>query len=180
MLDLGLPGHSVDEMSMGDIGVAKRMDELLLSLETEYPLRCFWVKPDAKSFDYPGRWHIGYFHANPELRQYFAITNPDGSYTEPGIQHFEAILARDTFTGQMSYDKIQATREGKAKALATRKADLRREFREKLDERLRFINNVQIAVPSKPQAIAVEKDTALLVADARGTVTDVVRPKVTV
>lgn len=145
MLDMLLPGHSVDEMAIADIGVAMKFEETLRAIDDR--LRCFWVKPDATSFDNPGRWHIGFLHGNPELNQYWVIQNDDGSYCEPQDRHLARLQAADTSRFDV-YARITQNRAEAAKARQKAFEEKRREFREKALERLDFIHGPRpISVP---------------------------------
>lgn len=159
-MDLLLPDHAVDEFDpKPDIEVARAFDRLLQSLDDK--LRCFWVKPDAKSFENPGRWHIARLHSNPELNAYWVVQNEDGSYCEPQQRHLDRLKAMDSHTRNVLEDihKLRRTRDiERHKAFMER----RREFREKLEERLDHIYNARISVPRIPGAMVQRGKGGLL------------------
>jgi hypothetical protein len=144
-MDLLIPGHAAEEFdATHDIAVARAFDEMLKTLDPR--LRCFWVKADSVNFENPGRWHVGFFHSNPELRTYFVVQDPDGSYCEPSERHFEELKRRDSWTRNAYSDieRARAQRKGRAVRAFEEK---RREFREKLLDRLGHIHDSRISVP---------------------------------
>lgn len=144
--DLLLPGHAADAIDPShDVGIARAFDAHLQELDER--LRCFWVKPDAEGFDPSGRWYVGLMHPNVELRQFWAVTNPDGSYCEPGQRHLDMLMRMDTQSGQQSWQKIQEARTTSQLAREKRREETRREFREKLTDRLDHAYNPRVAIP---------------------------------
>lgn len=177
-MDFLLPGHAVDEFDPApDIAVAKAFDDLLQTLDSR--LRCIWVKPDAESFPVGGRWYIARFHSNPELSAYWVIQGDNGEYCEPQMRHFERLQAMDTWTGRRTYQDFVDARSAKKKAQAKQFEEKRREFREKLDERLRHINDARISVPSLPKPMLIERDKTLVLPDgtAAPTIAESAKPK---
>jgi hypothetical protein len=162
-----LPDQHVDEFDpQPDIEIARAFDRLLRQIDDR--LRCFWVKTDATSFEHPGRWHIARLHPNPELCAYWVIQHDDGSYCEPQERHLERLKAMDSHTRNVLEGMRQRRRDRDA---ARRKAfdETRREFREKLLDRLDHLYNARISVPRVPGAqvtqhggglVAVEKSPA--------------------
>lgn len=174
-MDFLLPGHAVDEFDPApDITVAKAFDDLLQTLDKR--LRCIWVRENATSFANPGRWHIARFHSNPELSAYWLIQNEDGSYCEPQMRHFERLQAMDTWTGRRTYQDFVDARSAKKRKQAQAFEEKRREFREKLDERLRHIQNARISVPALPKPMVIERDKTLVLPNGSA-IKDVAKPK---
>jgi hypothetical protein len=145
-----LPGHYADEFDPNpDIAVARAFDRLLKALDDK--LFCFWVKADAVNFENPGRWHVGRLHSNPELNTYWVIQNADGSYCEPQERHLLELKRMDTHSRNVLADVEQAR---STRQLAKRKEfeETRREFREKLAERLDSLYDAHVSVPRIPGA----------------------------
>lgn len=160
MSDLQIAGHDQDEMDFAKSAeVARSFDHMLQALDPN--LRLVWVKHDAKNFSDPGRWHIVRFHPNPELVAYWVVQNPDGSYCEPTERHLERLRQMDSHTRDVMEDIRQRR---KAKAAARRKLvdERRREFREKLTERLEHIASSKISVPRAPSDLVVAKTPSIV------------------
>lgn len=158
--DFVVPGHLADEFDpMADIEVARSFNRLLQSIDDK--LFCFWVKPDAEAFDHPGRWHIGRLHSNVELNTYWVCETPEGGYREPNESDLEWLREHDSHTR----DVLAAMRERrKLKDAAKRQRfeEIRREFREKLKERLDYNYSSQILVPRRAADAPVAKHRELV------------------
>jgi hypothetical protein len=158
--DFVLPGHPADEMDFQHASeVARAFDRLLKHIDDK--LFCFWVRVDAVAFDNPGRWHIGRLHSNPELNTYWVIQTPDGGYREPAETDLEWLREHDSHTRNV----LAAIRDRRKLRDAVKARDFeetRREFREKLTERLAYNHGSAIRVPRRAADPPVPKHRELV------------------
>jgi hypothetical protein len=157
--ELVIPGHAAEEFDPNpDARIAYELNTLLRIIDDR--LRCFWVRVNATSFEYPGRWHIGRFHTNPEFNTYWVICNEDGSYCEPQERHLQRLLQYDTHA-RNRYQDIEKARSTRKAEKRKQLEDTRRRFREELLDRLEHIANGRISVP-KAVPVVVEQDKTLV------------------
>jgi hypothetical protein len=141
-----IAGHDPTEYDRAshDVALIPAYRAMLKAVDPQ--LDIIWVKPKAKNFADPGRWHVVRWHSNPELTAYWVIQNEDGSYCEPQQRHFDRLMAMDSWC-RHRYSDITRARSQEAERKRKRLEETRREFREKLDERLDHVLNGRIAVP---------------------------------
>jgi hypothetical protein len=143
--DLNIAGYNREEFEAGpDILVAAAFREHLKAIDPQ--LDCIWVKPNARNFPNPGRWHIVRWHSNPELTCYWVVQDEKGDYCEPGEFHLQRLMAIDSRT-QDRMRQIQDARNSRATKRRARVEETRREFREKLMDRLDHLANARVHIP---------------------------------
>lgn len=109
-------------------------------------LDIIWVKRKATSFPVGGRWYIVRYGEHAKAKSFWVVQDDKGRYCAPTDQHLERLQAMDSHAHGDVWKRIAATRAADKAAADKKMADTRREFREKLLERLDFNHRVQIAV----------------------------------
>lgn len=147
--DLILPGHTFDEYDsgVGELEVALSFRRQLKALDER--LTVFWAKPGSPlaAADGTGRWYIVRVHPNPELTNYWVVEDEQGNYCVPQQRHIDRLQQMDTWTGRRRYSDFELARSAKKRKKEAELAELRRELREKLEERLAHINDTRVSVP---------------------------------
>jgi hypothetical protein len=108
-------------------------------------LDIIWVKQGATNFPVAGRWYVTR-RSDEGHSCFWVIQTADGKYCPPSQQHLERLQAMDSHAHPDVWNRLRRARQEEQRAAQKRKAETRREFREKLLERLDFNNRVQIPV----------------------------------
>ncbi len=146
-LGLWVPDEARDEIERlenaeTDIDVAAAFRRRLRAVDAR--LDIIWVKRGATSFPVPGRWYITRQSEDGAASAFWVVQTEGGHYTPPTDQHFDALMARDTWGHPDVRRRILATQAEEKAAAQKKMEDSRREFREKLLEQLEFNNRVQV------------------------------------
>lgn len=111
--------------------------------EYDEDLELYRVKEQSTHPDLtPGYWFI-FRKPNYNVGRapgLWRINEPDGSYCEPRLEHFERLKEKDAWARPGLYQAYRARQDERARQGEKRNEELHREFREKLDERVRALN----------------------------------------
>ena len=128
-------------------------------------LELVWAKPNAESLD-GGFWYI-VRHNEHAPDTYWQINDGAGEYSDPEWRHLERFKAADTAAHPDIYRNYRARENARIAQGEQSRAELHREFREKLDARLKHLYEVQIHVPVDVVAELRARDVAAARAGAR-------------
>ena len=111
-------------------------------------LDIIWVKRGTTSFPVGGRWYIVRYGEHAKAKAFWVVQDDQGRYCPPTDQHLERLQAKDSHAHPDVWERMRRTREATTAASKKRMEETRREFREKLLERLTFNHSTQIRVKS--------------------------------
>ena len=106
-------------------------------------LELVWAKPNAESLD-GGFWYI--VRHNEHADTYWQINDGAGEYSDPEWRHLERFKAANR-RAPRHLPQLPGARDARIAQGEQSRAELHREFREKLDARLKHLYEVQIHVP---------------------------------
>jgi len=159
MSELILPENVTDATEQyraeQDVALAVAFERELKKYDPRLSL--IWVKENSTVFPRSPRWCI--VRRNEKtVDSYWLIETEDDEYSEPTPKHFERLISIDTWGPNHAFrDNLKKDRERKEAAALYRKEEKRREFREKLNERLGHVYDTQVSVPN-PEAREARKD----------------------
>lgn len=115
-------------------------------------LDVIFVKPGSEAFPISPRWY--FVRRNEQtVDSYWVIQDENENYSPPTFKHVEWLRRFDTAArGRAVWDEFEKARKEREARAEKRRQELRREFREKLLERLDFIfdgPSVQITAEHK-------------------------------
>jgi len=132
--------------------------------EVDPRLDLLWVKENAEFFPIACRWYIVRWNENVDA-SYWVIQTDDGEYSDPEMEHFNRLRQNDTANVDV-WEEYQKARVSREKSSANRLEELRREFREKLTERLDHIYNASVPITNKPKSMQSNKSALKGIASA--------------
>lgn len=163
--ELWIPGAAQDELLVQaacEVGEAILFRQLLQDYDPDLDL--IRAKENATSPGLkPGYWYIV---RRPNLNVgrawgLWEISEPNGDYCMPREEHFDRLREKDAWARPGLYHEYRKRQEEKVRQGEKRDAELHREFREKLNERLKFNHSRAVMVPKKMEAAAIQADAAL-------------------
>lgn len=134
------------ERSGSHYDVAQRFRARLKQIDERLDL--IWVKRGATSFPVPGRWYIVRKGEHARANAFWVVQDEHGRYCDPTDQHLERLRAMDSYAHPDVWRRLERSRRADEAAARKRREETRREFREKLLERLDFNHRVQVLVDS--------------------------------
>lgn len=127
-----------------------------------------WARPGAEALE-GGYWYIVRRNPRPMHDTYWKVCTPDGGYADPGIEHLEALRARDQHRHGSMYAAHRRREEERERQGKKRLAETSREFREKLEERLDHLFTPKAFIDARmaDQVAAVTKGGVALPTNVR-------------
>lgn len=134
--------------------------KLLKSVDPRLDL--IFVKPGSKVFEHSPRFYITRRSENAH-DQYWVIQDREGNYCVPTQEHFDRFQSGDAAKRPSLWKEYEANREARVERARKHKEELRREFREKLTERLDHIYDPArvLITGSHKQKLEGSKDAGL-------------------
>lgn len=154
-LGLWVPDETREEFAIaehaeGDVDIALAFRRKLKDVDSRLDL--IWVKSNATSFPVTRRWYITRKTNEGKYSAFWIVQTDTGKYCPPTDQHFEALMARDSWAHPDVWNRLRRTRQTEQRQAAGRREEQRREFREKLLEQLDFNHRVQTAITPADKA----------------------------
>lgn len=148
-LNLWLPEEVAEEYTpaaQGDADVQKALEFRGLLKQVDDRLDIIWVKPYAPSFPIGGRWYIIRQGTLGAAWSFWIIQSPSGEYAAPEESDLDELRERDAAAHPDVWRRMLKARADEERRREKAKDELHREFREKLDERIRHNHDTQVAV----------------------------------
>ncbi len=130
-----------------DVDVASAFRKRLKGVDARLDL--MFVKRGAKNFPVGGRWYITRQGDHGRAQSFWVIQTDQEGYCAPTEQHFQALMARDSWGHPDVWQRMRRQQADEKRAIKSAGEAKHTEFREKLEERLAHNHGSHVAVSAE-------------------------------